>query len=60
MRNRTSRYLTGANPKLVQSWNKYNLYHLKHLRLPPTHTKRGPGGKGFRANVADWAALPNR
>ncbi|KZZ91269.1 Ribosomal protein S4/S9 [Ascosphaera apis ARSEF 7405] len=39
MRNRTTRYLTGANPKLVQSWNKYNLYHLKHLRLPPTHTK---------------------
>ncbi|KAI5281498.1 mitochondrial 37S ribosomal protein nam9, partial [Ascosphaera aggregata] len=39
MRNRTTKYLTGANPKIVQSWNKYNLYHLKNLRLPPAHNK---------------------
>ncbi|KAI5308375.1 mitochondrial 37S ribosomal protein nam9, partial [Ascosphaera atra] len=25
--------------KPVQSWNKYNLYHLRHQRLPATHSR---------------------
>ncbi|PGH15516.1 hypothetical protein AJ80_05533 [Polytolypa hystricis UAMH7299] len=37
MRNRTAKFL--QKPKVIQSWNKYNLFNLRHLRLPQTRTK---------------------